>query len=163
MEIDLVYDGQPLKVTAESAGDSIRVILPGGEESEITARIVEPGLLEIERESRRFRAAFVRSARGVAVSHGGRVYEFAAASRAAARTVSEVHSGELRAPMTGSVADVLVQKGDSVQAYQPLLVVEAMKVLAALEAPFAGKVARIHVTKGDRVEHGATLLEIERE
>jgi pyruvate carboxylase subunit B len=62
--------------------------------------------------------------------------------------------------MTGSVADVLVKEGDSVQAYQPMAVVEAMKVLATLEAPIAGEVARIHVSKGDRVDHGALLIEI---
>jgi biotin carboxyl carrier protein len=62
--------------------------------------------------------------------------------------------------MVGVVAGVSVAVGDRVAAYQPVAIVEAMKVLATLEAPFAGIVAAVHVKKGDAVEHGAPLVEI---
>jgi biotin carboxyl carrier protein len=62
--------------------------------------------------------------------------------------------------MVGVVADVSVAVGDRVAAYQPVAVVEAMKVLATLESPFAGVVAAVHAKKGDPIEHGAPLVEI---
>jgi biotin carboxyl carrier protein len=70
-------------------------------------------------------------------------------------------SGCLSAPMTGVVAEVLVSVGQHVDAYQPLVTLEAMKVLATLEAPFAGTVTAVHVQKKDRVEHGMVLIEVE--
>lgn len=62
--------------------------------------------------------------------------------------------------MGGVVAEVKVTAGEAVEAYQPLAVVEAMKVLATIEAPFAGTVRAVHIGRGDRVEHGQILVEI---
>ncbi len=49
-------------------------------------------------------------------------------------------SGALIAPMSGIVVEVKVTVGQTVEAAQPLVVVEAMKVYATVEAPFAGHV-----------------------
>ena len=57
--------------------------------------------------------------------------------------------------MPGTVLRVLVAPGDRVEARQPLIVLEAMKMETPLRAPYAGEVAAVHVSEGDTVEAGA--------
>ena len=66
----------------------------------------------------------------------------------------------LVAPMPGLVVRVTVTVGDAVQAGQPLVVMEAMKMENELRATGPGTVAAVRVTPGQAVEKGATLVEI---
>ena len=68
----------------------------------------------------------------------------------------------ISSPMPGSVVQVLVASGDRVEADQPLLIVEAMKMEHVLTAPGAG-IARIDAAIGDHVERGQVLAAIEAE
>jgi len=68
----------------------------------------------------------------------------------------------ISSPMPGSVVAVLVASGDLVEADQPLLIVEAMKMEHVLKAPSAG-IARLDTTIGDHVERGQLLATIETE
>ncbi|HHH44850.1 MAG TPA: oxaloacetate decarboxylase subunit alpha [Gammaproteobacteria bacterium] len=68
--------------------------------------------------------------------------------------------GDVSTTMPGTVIDVLVEVGASVQAGDPLLVTEAMKMETEIQAPIAGSVAAIHVAKGDSVNPDETLIEI---
>jgi len=68
---------------------------------------------------------------------------------------------EIAAPMPGTVLRVLVSAGDAVEARQPLVVLEAMKMETPLLAPFAATVRAVNVHEGDRVAGGAVLLELE--
>jgi biotin carboxyl carrier protein len=72
-------------------------------------------------------------------------------------------SGEQRisAPMPGRVVRVLVATGDEVQARQPLVVVEAMKMENELSAPRAGRVKDVQVRDGMSVEAGRLLVIVE--
>ena len=67
----------------------------------------------------------------------------------------------LTAPMPGKVVRVLVKKGDTVTARQPVVVVEAMKMENELRASRAGTVAEVQVSEGMSVEAGAPLLVIQ--
>jgi acetyl-CoA/propionyl-CoA carboxylase biotin carboxyl carrier protein len=66
----------------------------------------------------------------------------------------------ISSPMPGSVVAILVTSGDLVEADQPLLIVEAMKMEHVLKAPSAG-IARIDAAIGDHVERGQLLATIE--
>ena len=68
--------------------------------------------------------------------------------------------GDVVTSMPGTVIDVLVEVGASVQAGDPVLVTEAMKMETEIQAPIAGTVAAIHVAKGDSVNPDETLIEI---
>jgi acetyl-CoA/propionyl-CoA carboxylase biotin carboxyl carrier protein len=68
----------------------------------------------------------------------------------------------ISSPMPGSVVAVLVKSGDLVEADQPLLIVEAMKMEHVLKAPSAG-IARHDAAIGDHVERGQVLASIEGE
>jgi acetyl/propionyl-CoA carboxylase alpha subunit len=65
------------------------------------------------------------------------------------------------APMPGTVIRLLVAKGDSVRARQPLVVLEAMKMETPLTSPYDAVVRAVHVSEGDRVAGGAILVELE--
>lgn len=67
----------------------------------------------------------------------------------------------LKAPMPGLIVRVNVQAGDSVQAGQGLVVMEAMKMENELRATAAGKVRTVLATPGTAVEKGALLIELE--
>ena len=88
--------------------------------------------------------------------------ERARAIRALAGAVSAATGpAPLVAPMPGLIVRVNVQAGDSVQAGQGLVVMEAMKMENELRAQSAGVVARVHVAPGTAVEKGALLLDLE--
>jgi acetyl/propionyl-CoA carboxylase alpha subunit len=65
------------------------------------------------------------------------------------------------APMPGRVVRVLVAAGDPVEARQPLVVIEAMKMENELRAPAAGRVAEVLVAAGQLVEAGRMLVLLE--
>ncbi|MBT0956296.1 3-methylcrotonyl-CoA carboxylase [Alphaproteobacteria bacterium KMM 3653] len=65
------------------------------------------------------------------------------------------------APMPGLVRQVLVAVGDTVEAGDPLALLEAMKMEHTLTAPRAGVVARVAAQDGDQVEAGVELIGLE--
>ncbi|MCB9717906.1 MAG: biotin/lipoyl-binding protein [Myxococcales bacterium] len=69
--------------------------------------------------------------------------------------------GRIQAPMPGRVVRVLVAEGDAVDADDPLLIVEAMKMENEVRAPAAGVVRRVAVATGDTVEAGQLLCELD--
>jgi biotin carboxyl carrier protein len=73
------------------------------------------------------------------------------------------HAGphEVRAPIPGRVVSVAVAEGDEVQAGQPLLVLEAMKMENQLRAEGSGKVERVLVSPGATVEGGQVLVVVQ--
>ena len=62
------------------------------------------------------------------------------------------------ASMSGKVVRVLVKPGDAVEARQPLVVIEAMKMENELGATHGGTVAEIRVRDGQSVDAGALLV-----
>lgn len=68
---------------------------------------------------------------------------------------------EVRAPMAGTVLEVLVAVGDTVRGGDELLILESMKMEIPVEAPAPGSVASLAVTPGQPVQEGDLLLTIE--
>jgi biotin carboxyl carrier protein len=56
---------------------------------------------------------------------------------------------------------VLAAEGERVQARQPLVLLEAMKMETPLVSPYEASVRRVLVAAGDRVPGGAVLMELE--
>jgi biotin carboxyl carrier protein len=67
----------------------------------------------------------------------------------------------LEAPIPGKVVKVHVRSEDQVDAGQPLVVLEAMKMENELTAAQPGKVTAVHVAPGDTVDTGSVLVELE--
>ena len=64
---------------------------------------------------------------------------------------------QIAAPMPGKVVRVLMNAGDSVEAGQGLLVVEAMKMQNEIRSPKSGRVEKIFVKEGQAVNAGEIL------
>jgi pyruvate carboxylase subunit B len=69
--------------------------------------------------------------------------------------------GHVTTSMPGNIVEVLVAEGDEVEAGQPVLITEAMKMETEIQAPIAGRVTGVYVSKGDRVTPGEVLIEIQ--
>jgi len=85
----------------------------------------------------------------------------ARASRDRAKRTGAGEPLEIRAIIPGRIASVAVVAGDTVDAGQTLLAVEAMKMQNELRAPRAGTVASVAVGAGATVELGDVLLVLE--
>jgi biotin carboxyl carrier protein len=64
----------------------------------------------------------------------------------------------LLSPMTGLLQEVYVSRGDSVQAGDVMMIIEAMKMNNELRALRSGRVQEVYVSQGQRVEQGSALL-----
>ncbi len=74
---------------------------------------------------------------------------------------SATNSDTVAAPMTGVVRQVLVSAGDTVQAGDTLLVMEAMKMETSLASPRDATVQRLHCAEGDAVQDGDVLVQFD--
>jgi pyruvate carboxylase subunit B len=83
-----------------------------------------------------------------------------AASVSGSRRPKAVKPGDVATSMPGTVIEVLVEVGSRVNAGDPVLVTEAMKMETEIQAPIAGTVQAIHVAKGDSVNPDETLIEL---
>ncbi|MFM8945471.1 MAG: biotin/lipoyl-containing protein, partial [Actinomycetota bacterium] len=69
-------------------------------------------------------------------------------------------SGEVSAPMQGTIVKVLVEVGASVEAGQSVVVLEAMKMENQIQAEKSGTVKEVRVKAGDTVGGGDILVVI---
>ncbi|QPD04745.1 MAG: Pyruvate carboxylase, subunit B [Candidatus Nitrospira kreftii] len=69
--------------------------------------------------------------------------------------------GDVAPPMPGRVVKILAAIGDQVQAGDPLLIIEAMKMESQVPAPIDGKVATILASEGDNVKTDETVIQLE--
>jgi len=126
----------------------------------LAALLTETGLTEIEYASgdRRIRVARIPGGQAPALG--------AAISPTAAGSIE--HPGAVKAPMVGTAflapqpgAPPFVRLGDVVPEGQPLLIIEAMKVMNQIRAHRPGRVTQILVADAQPVEYGAVLMLIE--
>ena len=64
----------------------------------------------------------------------------------------------VKAPMPGTVVNVVVSAGQAVKAGDDLVFIEAMKMDTPVKAPQDGTVATIDVAKGESVDSGKVLV-----
>jgi methylmalonyl-CoA carboxyltransferase small subunit len=83
----------------------------------------------------------------------------AAGSAGGASTPVADESKACRSPVSGVVVKVIAAAGDSIQAGDSILVLEAMKMETNITAPQSGVIACIKVAQGARVQTGDVLVE----
>lgn len=117
---------------------------------------------ELAQSLQTFRVPFARleSGKGVSFSYEGMTYTFHKSVPGVIVGKSEAVTGVMSSPMAGIIVDILVTEGQTVAAYQPLVVIEAMKVMTTLEAPFAGVVKSLHVQLKQQIAHDAPVIEV---
>jgi acetyl-CoA carboxylase biotin carboxyl carrier protein len=129
----------------------------------LAALLTETGLTEIEYAigDRRIRIARVHGATPPAAT-------VAALPITPAPPAPVEHPGAIKAPMVGTAYlapqpgdPPFVHLGDAVTEGQPLLIIEAMKVMNQIRAHRPGRVAEILVADAQPVEYGTVLMLIE--
>lgn len=68
---------------------------------------------------------------------------------------------QVGAPMPGTVMEVRVKVGDTVEKGAPLVVLSAMKMEMVVQAPKAGKVKSLAISVGNKLEGDDLLLTLE--
>jgi biotin carboxyl carrier protein len=79
-----------------------------------------------------------------------------------ARPEATMEDGIVRAPLPGVIQKMMRKSGDTVEADEPVLVLEAMKMENEIKAPVAGTIAEIFVVEGDSVNTGDDLFRIKQ-
>ena len=67
----------------------------------------------------------------------------------------------VEAPLSGVVVRVPSHVGQTIQANDVLMVLEAMKMETVISSPLAGKISKINVVAGDSVQVRQVLVEFE--
>jgi acetyl-CoA/propionyl-CoA carboxylase, biotin carboxylase, biotin carboxyl carrier protein len=130
---------------------------PDGDDEGAPVRVEQ--LVPVEVDGKRFEVK-------VWMPEGAAVAAVPAAGRrrrptAAAGSGGGAGSGTIAAPMQGTIVKVLVEVGDTVEAGQAVLVLEAMKMENHINADTGGTVREIRVNPGDTVGSGDVLVVIE--
>ncbi len=89
------------------------------------------------------------------------VVEGAAPGVVPAAAPAPATSGEVRAPLPGTIVSVAVKVGDRVEYGQELCILEAMKMNNPIRATGSGVVKAIHVQPGVSVQYGDLLFTLE--
>jgi oxaloacetate decarboxylase alpha subunit len=96
----------------------------------------------------------------VVVAPGGSIESVArpAGDDAIKQSTSISAEETLNAPLSGNIFKVLINEGDSVEAGEVVIIMEAMKMETEIRAVNAGVITSLHTKEGDSVSVGDALL-----
>ena len=163
MKTTLHLDGTALTVEYQQEGEEYDAVIDG---QRLRARILSfrEGSLTLVVNKKPLHVYVAREAQRTLVSVEGQVYEFTQGQerqKKARRHDSGRLDPEVRSPMPGKILQVLVKEGMPVDAGQPLVLLEAMKMENSLTAEGAAVVKKVHVSPGDLVDLGQIVIELE--
>lgn len=160
MKFNYLYRGQPHAVELQAQGDGYHASV-GAQSYEVKLIVNAVGELQLEIDGQLHHITFAHQGRAVWLHWNGRSYQLEKSAGRAAAGSTAVAESILRAPMPGQVRKVMAQAGQSVQAGETLLLLEAMKMEIRIQAAHNAKVARVAVKEGQTVEKEQTLVELE--
>jgi biotin carboxyl carrier protein len=171
MTFDIEINGHARTISIErAAADRYRVIVNGRAQLIDASRVGSFGLSLLfdgaDRSSREVQVSPGRAPGEMLIGIDGKSVTVVVNGRRTGHAAAEAGAharGEqaVVAPMPGRVVRLLVASGDEVNARQPIVVVEAMKMENELRSPKAGRVKEVVVKAGESVEAGRVLAVIE--
>ena len=161
MKLQIEIDGKKRPVELTQAGDR-PVWRIDGHPLEADATEVSPAIYSILIDGKAFEVRVERSGTGLRAIAGSREFKIAIPDerewrRKRGSAIEAEGRQQVLAPMPGKIVRVLVKTGDSVQAGQGLLVVEAMKMQNEIRAPKSGTIDRLAVVEGQTVNAGEVV------
>src|ERR1700730_6364352 len=139
-----------------------RLDLPGGTFFPASGTLAPDGTLAVDLDGHRVKAVWVRSGEEILVFAGAKAaHRFELASPVAGVERRDEPPGPLASPTPGRIAALLAAPGVKVEANQPVLVLEAMKMEHMLRAPKAGILKEFKFQLGDHVSEGVELATFE--
>ena len=171
MTFEIEVNGRTRAVSIERAGDGRFRVSVDGAVSLVDARRTGSFGVSLLFADAGYASTRVSIAPGAAAGEtlgglDGRVAAVAVNARRTGRGAADSGDGlhgeqRIAAPMPGRVVRVLVAAGDAVEARQPVVVVEAMKMENELRSPKTGRVKEVAVAPGTSVEAGRVLVVID--
>jgi biotin carboxyl carrier protein len=67
----------------------------------------------------------------------------------------------IKSYIPGTIIDVLVHEGQTLNAGDSIIVLEAMKMYNDVQMPFDGKILKINIEKGQKIPKSFVMMEIE--
>ncbi|MGP8245329.1 MAG: biotin/lipoyl-containing protein [Bryobacteraceae bacterium] len=164
MKLELVIDGVAAAFELVASAPECRFRVNEGEERQADVAEVTPGVYSVLLDGRSYEARVEHTPDGLVVAVNGTRFpiEVRDPRRWSARSGGRAGDGiqNLLAPMPGKVVRVLARPGDTVEAGQGILVVEAMKMQNEMKAGRAGRVLSIAVQAGATVKADEVLARI---
>ncbi len=165
MKFEIEIEGKLRRVELARVGEVARWTIDG-RALEADATEVSPGVYSILIDGESFEVHVEpKGDGGLRVTSGGR--EFAAALRDPRQWKRYRGAGaeaegrqQVTAPMPGKIVRVLAKTGDSVEAGQGILVVEAMKMQNEIRSPKSGTLERLLVVEGQTVNAGQVVATV---
>lgn len=142
-----------------------RTSIDGASSTEAEAQLLRPGVLSLHIGGKAYRCVLEESAEGTTIHLAGKRYLYRVDDPRSLKS-RRIHAGadgpkSVTAPMPGRVVRVLANVGDTVEAHQGVVVIEAMKMQNELKSPKTGKVVQLRAQPGDTVTAGEVLAVIE--
>ncbi len=167
MMLHIEIGGKTRKLEINRDGAAGRYIATlDGTEIEFQAELLKPGILSLMIQDRAYRCILEQTGLEATIQVGEQRFPFelddprSLKSRRGGRGDAEGPMS-LKAPMPGRVVRLLAEVGQSVEANQGIVVIEAMKMQNELKAAKAGIVAEVRVAPGETVGAGQVLAVIE--
>ena len=167
MTLQLEIDGHIRRVEiSKSDAGTFTASIENGEPFEVAAHLLRPGVLSLHIAGKAYRCVLEESPEGTAIHVAGKRMPYRVDDPRSLKSRRSRHAGTegprpITAPMPGRVVRVLVAAGDTVEAHQGVVVIEAMKMQNELKSPKAGKVSQLRVEPGGAVAAGDVLAIIE--
>ena len=149
-------------ISAEVVGSSAYKVTFGECEKNISGTL-EGNTLIATVDDHQQTATVVEHEAGVVLFTDSAMLQFQMKQPDVGEEVGAEDSGGFKAPMNGTVVQVLVCVGDQVGAGDTLVIMEAMKMEHAIKAPVSGTVNEIYFGEGDLVDGGVDLIAFEAE
>jgi len=130
--------------------ESAEVSIDDGPPQRATGELIN-GRLRVRYAGEATTYARLQQGRTLWLAANGQVWAVGEHSLLAAEETTDASGGPITSPMPGTVLVVRVEQGERVDAGQPLLVVEAMKMEHTITAPVGGVVTDLPVSAGQKV------------
>ena len=154
IKLYLQPDGQLFPVTAEKVGDGYTVALTTQElDAHVTAS--DSGPWSVVLASGYSHEALVENQQDqilVTVEDERFLFHLQDDSRTGSPKRKSSTDGEVAAPMPGKVVKIQIAPGEEVEAGQPILLFEAMKMQNEIRSPQDGVLSKVFVTEGQAVD-----------
>lgn len=161
MKLHYDIDGEAYTVDVDRADDGYRITV-GDRSYDVVTTSPEHGRLRLTIDGARHHVHVAVDGDTRYVAVGGSTYVLERIEeRRKRRAAAQPPRGSLEAQMPGQIVAVLVDEGQTVEAGQPLVLMEAMKMELRVTAPTDGVVTAVHCRKGDVVERGQRLVDVE--
>jgi 3-methylcrotonyl-CoA carboxylase alpha subunit len=155
---------QRLELQAHGSGGDYRIEIPANDAAayNVQGARMDGSELSLRIDGRARRLSTLGDGHRVVMHDGERRLRLEAVPMYHHQSSAAAGSGNnVNAPMPGRVVVVKAAPGDSVEAGQEVMVIEAMKMELSLKAPRAGTIAEVRAVAGDFVEADAVLVTLE--